>query len=62
MQRGVKSAAFKGMILCDQEVRLRHFHQTIDRFIDGTFSCDADAPNQPPTWGLVQDGGLLPDD
>ncbi|MEQ8484197.1 MAG: aromatic ring-hydroxylating dioxygenase subunit alpha [Pseudomonadales bacterium] len=62
MQRGVKSAAFKGMILCDQEVRLRHFHQTIDRFIDGTFSCDAAAPNQPPTSGLVQDGGLLADD
>ena len=35
MQRGVQSAGFKGMILCDQEVRVRHFHQTIDRFLAG---------------------------
>jgi phenylpropionate dioxygenase-like ring-hydroxylating dioxygenase large terminal subunit len=38
MQNGVKSDSFKGMILCDQEVRLRHFHQTIDRFISGDVS------------------------
>lgn len=35
MQRGVQSDAFKGMILCEQEVRIRHFHQTIDRFLMG---------------------------
>jgi phenylpropionate dioxygenase-like ring-hydroxylating dioxygenase large terminal subunit len=33
MQRGVQSDSFKGMILCEQEVRVRHFHQTIDRFL-----------------------------
>ncbi len=35
MQAGVKSDSFKGMNLCEQELRLRHFHQTIDRFISG---------------------------
>ena len=55
MQRGVQSDSFKGMLLCDQEIRLRHFHQTIDRFIDGTWSADAGAANLAPTWGLVQD-------
>lgn len=35
MQRGMKSAGFKGMILSEQEIRLRHFHQTIDRFLKG---------------------------
>jgi len=55
MQRGVQSDSFKGMILCDQEIRLRHFHQTIDRFIDGTWSVQAGAPNLAPTWGLIQD-------
>jgi len=35
MQRGMRSKGFKGMILCDQEIRLRHFHQTIDQFISG---------------------------
>lgn len=54
MQQGVKSDSFKGMILCDQEIRLRHFHQTIDRFIDGTWSVDAGAPNPAPTYGLIQ--------
>ena len=38
MQNGVKSDSFKGMKLCDQELRLRHFHQTIDRFIAGEVS------------------------
>ena len=28
-----KSDSFKGGILCEQEIRLRHFHQTIDKFI-----------------------------
>lgn len=35
MQQGVQSEGFRGMILCDQEVRIRHFHQTIDRFLIG---------------------------
>ncbi len=38
MQAGVASDAFKGMILSDQEVRLRHFHKTIDDFIAGRVS------------------------
>lgn len=35
MQQGVKSEGFRGMILGEQEVRLRHFHQTIDRYLRG---------------------------
>lgn len=35
MQRGTASQGFRGMILGDQEVRLRHFHQTIDRYLMG---------------------------
>jgi phenylpropionate dioxygenase-like ring-hydroxylating dioxygenase large terminal subunit len=35
MQQGTQSDSFRGMILGDQEVRLRHFHQTIDRFLMG---------------------------
>jgi len=38
MQAGVQSDSFKGMLLCDQEVRIRHFHKTIDQFIDGSVS------------------------
>jgi phenylpropionate dioxygenase-like ring-hydroxylating dioxygenase large terminal subunit len=55
MQHGVKSDSFKGMILCDQEIRLRHFHQTIDRFVDGTWSAETGAPNLAPTSGLIGD-------
>ena len=35
MQAGVASDSFKGMILSEQEIRLRHFHKTIDDFIAG---------------------------
>ncbi len=35
MQAGVASDSFKGMILSDQELRLRHFHKTVDDFIAG---------------------------
>jgi len=35
MQAGVASDSFKGMILGDQEIRLRQFHKTIDDFIAG---------------------------
>ncbi len=38
MQAGVASDSFKGMILSDQEIRLRHFHKTIDDFIAGRVS------------------------
>ncbi len=38
MQAGVKSDAFTGMILSEQEVRIRHFHQVIDGFLDGSIS------------------------
>jgi len=37
MQRGTGSAGFRGMILGEQEVRLRHFHQTIDRCLRGDY-------------------------
>ncbi|MDA1074206.1 MAG: aromatic ring-hydroxylating dioxygenase subunit alpha [Proteobacteria bacterium] len=35
IQAGIASDSFKGMILSDQEIRLRHFHKTIDDFIAG---------------------------
>lgn len=35
MQAGIASDSFKGMILSEQELRLRHFHKTIDDFIGG---------------------------
>lgn len=34
MQEGTASDVFEGAILCDQEVRLRHFHQTLDHILD----------------------------
>jgi phenylpropionate dioxygenase-like ring-hydroxylating dioxygenase large terminal subunit len=33
LQHGTGSDSFRGMLLGDQEVRLRHFHQTVDRFL-----------------------------
>jgi hypothetical protein len=38
LQAGCQSDSFQGGILGDQEVRLRHFHQMIDGFIDGSIS------------------------
>jgi phenylpropionate dioxygenase-like ring-hydroxylating dioxygenase large terminal subunit len=38
MQAGIASDSFKGMILSEQEIRLRHFHKTIDDFIAGNVS------------------------
>ena len=38
MQNGTKSDSFTGMNRCEQEVRLRHFHRTIDDFIAGRAS------------------------
>jgi phenylpropionate dioxygenase-like ring-hydroxylating dioxygenase large terminal subunit len=40
MQAGIKSDSFKGMNLCEQELRIRHFHKTIDDFISGAVSTD----------------------
>lgn len=34
VQRGVQSDSFKGMILGDQEIRLRHFHNCLNEFIE----------------------------
>jgi phenylpropionate dioxygenase-like ring-hydroxylating dioxygenase large terminal subunit len=38
MQAGVQSDSFKGMNLCEQEIRIRHFHKIIDDFIAGAVS------------------------
>ncbi|NND67234.1 MAG: aromatic ring-hydroxylating dioxygenase subunit alpha [Halioglobus sp.] len=32
-QRGLNSDGFRGMLLGDQELRLRHFHNTLDRYL-----------------------------
>jgi phenylpropionate dioxygenase-like ring-hydroxylating dioxygenase large terminal subunit len=37
MQRGMSSQGFRGMILGEQEIRLRHFHQMIDRCLMGDY-------------------------
>ncbi len=35
VQQGVKSRAFKGPLWSEQEIRLRHFHAELDRYISG---------------------------
>jgi len=35
VQAGLKSRGFKGMHLCEQELRLRHYHKEIDRYMNG---------------------------
>ena len=52
MQAGVASDSFKGMILSDQEIRIRHFHQIIDDFIGG----DIDTHNLLPSDHFFDDG------
>lgn len=42
MQQGTASQGFRGMILGEQEVRLRHFHQTVDRFLRSDFPTAGD--------------------
>ena len=42
MQQGTASRGFKGMILSEQEVRIRNFHQTIDRYLRGDFPVHGD--------------------
>lgn len=38
MQAGVQSDSFTGMNLCEQELRIRHFHKIIDAFIAGSIT------------------------
>lgn len=38
LQAGCQSDSFQGAILGDQEIRLRHFHQVLDGFIDGSIT------------------------
>ncbi len=33
-QQGLKSDGFRGMLLGDQELRLRHFHNCVDKYLD----------------------------
>ncbi len=33
VQRGLASEGFGGMVVCDQELRVRHFHQTVDAYV-----------------------------
>lgn len=42
MQQGTGSRGFRGMILGEQEVRLRHFHQTVDRYLRGDYPTHGD--------------------
>ena len=35
VQKGMRSSAFKGLWINSQELRIRHFHRTIDDFIYG---------------------------
>ena len=39
IQRGMHSSGFKGLHLGDQEIRIRHFHAVLDRYVDD--QCDA---------------------
>ena len=36
IQRGMHSAGFEGLHLGDQELRIRHFHSVLDRYLDGS--------------------------
>lgn len=38
LQAGCRSDSFEGSILGDQEIRLRHFHQILDGFINGSIT------------------------
>jgi hypothetical protein len=35
VQKGLRSKAFKGPLWSEQEQRLRHFHNELDRYIEG---------------------------
>ncbi len=36
IQRGMHSSGFRGLHLGDQEIRIRHFHSVLDRYIDAS--------------------------
>ncbi|WP_101757182.1 SRPBCC family protein [Oceanicoccus sp. KOV_DT_Chl] len=40
VQAGLSSEGFKGMYLGDQELRLRHFHNTLDKYMDDPLTAD----------------------
>ncbi|MDA0339754.1 MAG: hypothetical protein O2910_07965, partial [Proteobacteria bacterium] len=35
VQRGLSSDGFRGMELCDQELRVRHFHKVLEEYVNG---------------------------
>jgi hypothetical protein len=35
VQKGIRSRGFRGPIWIEQEIRLRHFHRELDRYING---------------------------
>jgi len=35
VQQGMQSAAYEGLWLGDLEIRIRHFHQSLDKYIQG---------------------------
>lgn len=35
VQKGLSSDGFKGMVLCDQELRVRQFHQVVEDYVEG---------------------------
>jgi hypothetical protein len=39
IQKGMNSSGFEGLHLGDQELRIRHFHHTLDRYLG-----DGDGP------------------
>jgi len=36
IQAGMRSRAFRGLHLGDREIRIRHFHHTLDRYLEGS--------------------------
>ncbi|MGW8368178.1 MAG: SRPBCC family protein, partial [Gammaproteobacteria bacterium] len=35
VQKGIRSRGFRGAIWSEQEIRLRHFHRELDRYLNG---------------------------
>jgi len=35
VQRGLASDGFRGMVLCDQEARVRQFHELVEDYVMG---------------------------
>ncbi|MCP4453081.1 MAG: hypothetical protein GY809_16590, partial [Planctomycetes bacterium] len=36
VQQGLQSEGYKGMTLGEQEIRVRHFHNLVDRYLEGS--------------------------